>query len=84
MEFDWNANVGTWMKVGDSGWLDYAGDPQTLTWNLNWSAGTKNLVAWAADRAGNVSESGKTLWFNFLAGHLGQPGHVADVQLLVG
>ena len=66
MEFDWNANVGTWVKVGESGWLDYAGDSHTLTWSLNWSPGTKNLVAWAADRAGNVSASGKVIWLNFM------------------
>lgn len=66
MEFDWNANVGTWMKVGESGWRDYTSDPMTLTWSLNWSPGTKNLVAWAADRAGNVSESGQTIWINFV------------------
>jgi len=66
MEFDWNANVGTWVKVGDSGWQDYSGNPMILPWNLNWSPGVKNLVVWAGDRAGNVSAQGKVLWINFM------------------
>jgi len=66
MEFDWNPNGGMWVKTGDSGWLDYTGTPMALDWTLNWSPGVKNLVAWAGDRAGNVSIFNKTLWINFI------------------
>ena len=66
MEFEWNANLGEWVPVAESGWLDYTGTPMTHAWTLTWSPGVKNLVAWAADRAGNISLSGKVVWLNFV------------------
>lgn len=66
MEFDWNPNLGSWVKVADTGWIDYTGDPMQMAWTLHWSPGVKNLVAWAGDRAGNVSTFNKVLWLNFM------------------
>jgi hypothetical protein len=66
IEFDWNPNMGEWVPVNESGWLDYAGSPTTLPWTLNWAPGVKNVVVWAADRAGNVSTRGYVAWMNFI------------------
>ena len=65
-EFDWNSNIGEWVTVGESGWLDYTSTPMSHDWTLTWHPGVKNLVAWAADRAGNISPVGKVIWLNFI------------------
>ncbi len=66
IEFDWNPNLGEWVVVAESDWLDYTGTPMTLDWTLAWSPGAKNLVVWAADQAGNISLLGKVAWLNFV------------------
>jgi len=65
-EFDWNSNLGEWVVVAESDWLDYTGTPMSHGWTLTWHPGAKNLVAWAADRAGNISPVGKVIWLNFI------------------
>jgi len=65
MEFDWNPNIGEWVRVAESGWLDDDDTPLTHDWTLTWSPGVKNLVAWAGDRAGNITLLGKVVWLNF-------------------
>jgi hypothetical protein len=66
MEFDWNAHLGEWVHVQESGWLEYTGTPMNHSWTLVWSPGVKNLVAWAADLAGNITLQGNVVWLNFI------------------
>jgi hypothetical protein len=66
MEFNWNPNIGEWVRVAESGWLDYEDTPLTYNWTLAWAPGVKNLVAWAGDQAGNITLVGEVLWFNFV------------------
>jgi hypothetical protein len=66
MEFDWNPNIGEWVPVNESGWLGYPGAPMNCSWTLNWKPGVKNIVVWAADRSGNISEYGYVAWMNFI------------------
>lgn len=66
IEFAWNANTGEWIALQESGWLTYTGTPMEQTWTLAWSPGVKNIVAWAADRVGNISLQGNVAWFNFI------------------
>lgn len=66
MEFDWNPNMGEWIQSNESGWVDYTGTPTSYGWTLSWSPGVKNIVVWAADRAGNISTYGHVTWINFI------------------
>lgn len=65
-ELDWNPNLGAWLRVKDSSWLDFTGSPMTVDWTLSWAPGIKALVVWAGDRAGNVSVTGFVVWLNFM------------------
>lgn len=66
IEFGWNANTGQWIVLQESGWLDYTDTPMEQSWTLVWSPGVKNIVAWAADRSGNISLQGRVVWFNLI------------------
>jgi len=65
-EYDWNGIDGRWEKVGDSGWRAYTGNPMAVNWRLGSSPGVKLLAVWAADRAGNISASYKSIKINFI------------------
>ncbi|MBN1483785.1 MAG: hypothetical protein JXA37_03610 [Chloroflexia bacterium] len=66
IEFGWNPNTGEWLVLQESGWLDYSGAAMQQGWTLVWSPGVRNIVAWAADRSGNISLQGRVVWFNFV------------------
>ncbi len=55
LEFRYNPAVGRWLPAQDSGWQPYTGSPTTLAWTLTSEPGLRYLLAWAADRAGNIS-----------------------------
>lgn len=55
VEFEYHNDVGDWVPVQRSGWLDYHQPESTYQWILRPAAGVKYLQAWARDGAGNIS-----------------------------
>jgi hypothetical protein len=51
-EWKWDEAVVQWVKVRDSGWIDYVG---TYPWTLATGEGIKYIGAWFADATLNVS-----------------------------
>lgn len=65
-EFEYSQGAGNWVRVEDSGWLDYANASSNYAWNLLPSAGVKYVQAWVADAAGNVTAQSARAFINYV------------------
>lgn len=55
VEFEYLTEVEHWVPTHNSGWLPFDESHANFPWQLQSSAGTKYLHAWARDMAGNIS-----------------------------
>lgn len=60
--------VGNWVVVQRTNWLPYAANHANLNWLLDETPGVHFIMAWAADRAGNISERPKVNFIVYYPG----------------
>lgn len=55
IEYEFSQGANDWVRINESGWMDYDANKSDYPWALMPIAGMKYLQAWVQDRSGNVS-----------------------------
>lgn len=66
VEYEFMHSANSWIPVQESNWLEYEGVPTTFDWRLMTTPGVKYILAWVADKAGNVAATPSIVGINYV------------------